>query len=45
MRGKTINQILPLPRVGSDREIAQREEAEAAAAPAAAPEEETVAEA
>jgi small subunit ribosomal protein S5 len=31
-RGLTINQILPLPRVGSDRELAQREEAEAAPA-------------
>jgi small subunit ribosomal protein S5 len=30
-RGLTINQILPLPRVGSDRELAQREEAEEAA--------------
>jgi small subunit ribosomal protein S5 len=46
-RGLTINRILPLPRVGSERELAQREEpaapAEAGAAPAA--EEATVAEA
>src|SRR5207249_3893476 len=48
-RGKTINQILPLPRVGTERELAQREpEAEQSAAeqPAAEqPEEATVAEA
>jgi small subunit ribosomal protein S5 len=41
-RGLTINQVLPLPRVGTEREVAQRE---AAAAPAAAVEETTVAEA
>jgi small subunit ribosomal protein S5 len=47
-RGLTINQILPLPRVGSEREVAQREEAAAPAeaeAPVAVAEEETVAEA
>jgi len=27
-RGKTINQILPLARVGTEREVAQREAAE-----------------
>jgi small subunit ribosomal protein S5 len=45
-RGLTINQVLPLPRVGTEREVAQREAAaEAAAAPAPAVEESTVAEA
>ena len=45
-RGLTINQVLPLPRVGTEREVAQREAAaEAAAAPAPAVEETTVAEA
>ena len=47
-RGLTINQILPLPRVGSEREVAQREEAVAPAeaeAAVAVAEEETVAEA
>ena len=45
-RGLTINQILPLPRVGSERELAQRAAAAAPAeAPAAVAEEETVAEA
>ena len=45
-RGLTINQVLPLPRVGTEREVAQREaaaEAEAARAPDV--EETTVAEA
>jgi small subunit ribosomal protein S5 len=45
-RGLTINQVLPLPRVGTEREVAQREAAaEAAAAPTPAVEETTVAEA
>jgi small subunit ribosomal protein S5 len=41
-RGLTINQVLPLPRVGTEREVAQRE---ADAAPSPAVEETTVAEA
>ena len=47
-RGLTINQVLPLPRVGTEREVAQREAAAAAAAeatPAPAVEETTVDEA
>jgi small subunit ribosomal protein S5 len=48
-RGLTINQILPLPRVGTERELAQREQAdapaEAVAETAPAVEEATVAEA
>jgi small subunit ribosomal protein S5 len=47
-RGLMINQVLPLPRVGTEREVAQREaaaEAEAEAVPAPDVEETTVAEA
>ena len=45
-RGLTINQVLPLPRVGTEREIAQREAAaEAEAVPAPDVAETTVAEA
>jgi small subunit ribosomal protein S5 len=45
VRGKTINEILPLARVGTEREIAQRQAAETEAEAAAVAEETTGAEA